>query len=195
MKLTQEYLKEILEYNPETGVWIWLISSGCKKRDQQAGNINQKGYRRIYINGRFYMAHQLAWFYMIGKWPKEELDHKNNTPDDNRWNNLREATNHQNKYNRKNNVNNTSGIKGVHWHKNILMWNARIGVNGKKIHLGYFTIKEDAARAYNEAAIKYYGEFARLNEIQDKITKLPGVLDKDDPYNSMKDVYNEIVGK
>ncbi len=90
-----------------------------------------------------------------------QLDHENLDKKDNRRANLRLATNQQNQANRPPGKNNTSGIKGVHWHKMAKGWAARIGVNGRRFHLGTFGTAEDARLAYQEAAIKFFGEFAR----------------------------------
>ena len=79
--------------------------------------------------------------------------------------NLRLCTNAENLMNRGANKNNTSGYKGVTWHKKISKWQSQIMLNRKNIKLGYFSDKTDAARAYNEAAKKYFGEFAKINEL------------------------------
>lgn len=91
------------------------------------------------------------------------VDHINGNTFDNRKNNLRICTREDNTKNRSKNYNNTSGYKGVSFHKNYKRWISYIGVNGKLIHLGWFDDKKEAALAYNEAAKKYFGEFARLN--------------------------------
>ena len=95
----------------------------------------------------------------------EEIDHKDSNKLNNLESNLRIITDSQNQYNSKIRIDNTSGHKGVTWHKKMKKWQAQIMVNNKPIHIGYFDTKEDAARAYNAAAIKYHGEFAVLNEV------------------------------
>lgn len=92
-----------------------------------------------------------------------EIDHKNKDGLDNRKDNLRTCTSAQNKMNRGRTSINISGYKGVHWHKENKKWRARIGINKKCINLGCYNEKKKAALAYNEAAKKYHGEFARLN--------------------------------
>lgn len=96
------------------------------------------------------------------------IDHINGNKLDNRKQNLRYATHNGNSQNRLPHANNTSGFKGVVWHKRDKKFQASIKLNSKRIYLGYFNTAEAAARAYNEAAIKYHGEFASLNKLKDK---------------------------
>ena len=93
------------------------------------------------------------------------VDHKDGNTLNNRKNNLRQCTTQENFFNQKLRSNNVSGFKGVHWDKQLGKWRARIKVNYIGKHLGCFVNKEDAAVAYNNAALKNYGEFARLNII------------------------------
>lgn len=97
------------------------------------------------------------------------IDHKNCIIFDNRKENLRKCTISQNNMNKDIQNNNTSGYKGVSWDKSKNKWEAYIQINSRKKHLGRYNTKEEAAQAYNEAAIKYHGEFARLNIIKDNI--------------------------
>ena len=96
-----------------------------------------------------------------------QIDHINGDPSDNRRSNLRLCTNQQNAQNRGAQANNKSGYKGVSWHKHSKKWQSQIKANDKVIPLGYFDDPIDAAKTYNEAAIKYHGEFARINIIDD----------------------------
>src|ERR1039457_2930911 len=98
---------------------------------------------------------------LLGK-PWIEIDHRNRNGLDNQRSNLRRACRKQNMGNRRKNDNNTSGIKGVHWHKVGGAWCAKIGRLGKRIHLGLFHTKREAAAAYRQAAKEYFGEFARV---------------------------------
>lgn len=97
--------------------------------------------------------------------PETKVDHINSNKVDNRKSNLRVCTQAENCMNRMMQSNNTSGYKGVCWKKGNNKWVARIRLNRKLIHIGYFTNKEQAALAYNDAAIKYHGEYAKLNVI------------------------------
>lgn len=114
------------------------------------------------INGKEYLEHRLAWFYTLGVWP-ERIDHVNGVKDDNRLSNLRECTIAENNQNRRRKKNNKSGHKGVSWHSYNKRWRSQITVQGKDTHLGYFLTKEEAADAYNDAALQHHGEFARFD--------------------------------
>lgn len=96
---------------------------------------------------------------------KSMIDHIDGNPLNNKKSNLRACSNSENVKNVNKYSNNTSGFKGVSWHKRVQKFFAQIGNDGSKIHLGYFDSAKDAALAYNKAALKYHGEFARLNEI------------------------------
>ena len=175
-----ELANEFLTYNSETGDLIWKVRDrkhfpsdrswkwwNVRFAGKVAGCINGIGYREIGVNGNNYLSHRLAWLLHYGAWPTNEIDHINNDPADNRIENLREATHFQNMRNRSSVKESTSKYLGVYWDKQHDKWKAQIRVDGTKYHLGYFTVEKDAARAYNEAAKKYHGEFANLNIIED----------------------------
>lgn len=167
-----EYLRASLRYDPETGVFTWakdnILAGGAKvvSNGDRAGTINADGYRQIQfkIDGRKrgFKEHRLAWLLVHGKWPTNQIDHVNGDRSDNRIVNLREATNSQNMMNRKLNANSGSGVKGVSFHRGSQRWRARLQFNGKRIHLGDFKNKEAAEIAYEAAAKRHFGEFARL---------------------------------
>lgn len=150
---TQAELKELLHYDPETGVFTW--------RKTRAGTPSGRGYRRISLGNRLILEHQLAWLYMTGEWPNHPIDHVNRDGCDNRWSNLRRATGTQNNANRRSHSQNTIGLKGVgkdHSRKN--PYRAQITVNRRQIHLGQFKTPEEAHAAYCRAAKLHFGEFA-----------------------------------
>ena len=132
-----------------------------------AGSCNPYGnnlYVRIYLLGVPYFAHRIAWKMFYGEEPPEVIDHVDNDGTNNAIRNLRKATPNQNMWNSKISVANTSGHKGVCFHRRIGKWISNLKVNNKKIHLGYFDTAEDAAKAHNEAAVKYHGSFARYTK-------------------------------
>lgn len=168
--ITQERLRELLDYDPETGLFVWLQRDEIAGSDKiwnkkhagkTAGYLSGLGYRPIKIDGHKYLAHRLAWLYVNGRWPAAFIDHINGNRADNRIANLREATQSQNQQNRGLTKHNTSGRKGVSWRRDIRKWSAQIAVSSKQIFLGYFTCPDAAAAAYEAAARKYHGEFAR----------------------------------
>lgn len=164
-RLTQERLKELLNYNPETGIFIWLEG----KRGIYAGSIAGfalGNYIAVGVDRKTYLAHRLAWLYIYGEFPKSGLDHKNKTPNDNSINNLRECNQSQNLANREKSLTNTSGYKGVYWNKALNKWHSQIGFKGKKIHLGFYHNIEKAAIAYNKKSLELFDEFACLNKIK-----------------------------
>lgn len=159
--LTLKRLKELLHYDPETGIWTWLVNRRRAKKGMIAGS-TMHGYRQIVIEYEPYLGHRLAWFYMTGTWPEYEIDHIDRNRSNDRWSNLRQATVKQNQSNKTKPKHNTSGHKGVRWEYN--GYRARITVNGKLLHLGTFKTLDKAAEAYLNAAKKYYGEYASAGE-------------------------------
>ena len=108
-----EALKEILSYDPETGVFTWLLTKGRSKAGAVAGSRHSTGYIIIGALGFLIRAHRMAWAFTTGEWPTEEIDHINGVESDNRMANLRQASHQQNLYNTKMRSTNTSGFKGV----------------------------------------------------------------------------------
>lgn len=159
--LSQEELKRLLRHEPETGHFYWLVRlSPRTNAGRIAGTQHWEGYIFIGIHGHTYQAHRLVWLYVYGKWPDRQIDHKNGVKNDNRLENLREATSQQNARNRRK-VRAKSGFKGVTLHKGHL-WRATIYVDGRPKNLGHYTTPELAAAAYKAAAIALDPEFARL---------------------------------
>lgn len=160
---TSDYLKSILEYNPETGVFKWKVSlAKCTHPRDVAGTIQLRGRRTIGINKRIYLSSRLAWLYMTGNWPPHIVDHRNRDNSDDRWSNLRAATNKQNAQNRNKPFTNTSGFKGISWERKRNRWKAIIEVNYKAIQLGSFSTREEAYAAYCETARTIHGEFSSV---------------------------------
>ena len=162
--ITAKRLQEALNYNSETGVFVWLIwrGYGAPAAGSIAGSFDAKGYLTIQIDGRHYKAHRLAVLYMTGEWPIHEVDHWNTDKADNRWKNIREATHAQNQMNRPRQRNNKSGFKGVSWDAQMKRWRAYIGSNSRHHHLGFFDTPEAAHAAYVTVAKNKFGKFARI---------------------------------
>lgn len=147
--ITQNELKETMKNDHNTGKFTWLVANSSKiKIGDRAGSLNSIGYRRIKINGKDYLEHRLVWLYHYGYLPTKHLDHINGIRDDNRIDNLREATSAENHQNRSKSKNNTSGFMGVTWAKHANKWQSRICKGGKNHHLGYYDTPEEAHAAY-----------------------------------------------
>lgn len=154
--LNQDELKSILEYNPNTGIFVWKISSGTAKRGTVAGYDTQHGYFAISYKGKKYLSHRLAWLYMTGRFPKDCIDHINGNGHDNRFSNLREATFSQNQLNRKLSKSNKSGLTGASWNSSHKKWCAFIRIEGKNKNLGSFNSAEEAHHAYVMAKLEVH---------------------------------------
>lgn len=151
--LTQERLKQVLHYDPDTGVFTWAASRRTDRIGKEAGCRNTGGYIQIRVDGAFHYAHRLAWLYVTGDSPSDQLDHINGIRDDNRIVNLRVVTNRQNTENQRcARSNSRSGVKGVSWHKQCGKWTASIKSNGLQFNLGLFSTVDEAQRAYAGAA-------------------------------------------
>lgn len=159
--ITHSRLKELLDYDPMTGLFAWKISSGKRRAGAPVGWVDG-GYIRLSVDGDTYKAHRLAWFYMTGEWPDGDTDHENGIRTDNRFANLRPATRSQNMMNTKLKSHNTSGYKGVSFWKKTGKWKAQIQVDKKKLFLGYHETPEGAYEAFIFAALEHHGEYARL---------------------------------
>jgi len=153
--VSYEKLIDSLEYNPESGEFIRLKSYHSRFIGKPAGSLSGTGHVQIKIAGTNYYGHQLAWLYMTGIWPTQDIDHKNRIRNDNSWENLRHVSHKINCRNQPIHSNNTSGVAGVYWYKRDQQWVARIQVGGKRKFLGKFTDKKDATKARKIAEIKY----------------------------------------
>jgi hypothetical protein len=163
-EISLELLKQILHYNPDTGIWTNLVKRSAKTRiGSVAGSLDKDGYIIIIIKGKHYRSGRLAWFYMTGDWPARKVDHKDTNPANDKWDNLRLATNSQNGANRRVQTNNFIGVKGVYFNSRCRLrpYVAGIGIRGKQRYLGSFSTVEEASEAYQRAAYQIFGEFAR----------------------------------
>jgi hypothetical protein len=156
-------LQSLLHYDPETGQFIWTKPRPKIRSGQQAGCLHKSGYIHIEIFGKYYAAHRLAWFYMTKKWPEDQIDHINRNKSDNRFKNLRECNNGQNRANSK--TTNKHGLKGLSFAKwmNKKPWVAQITHKKKTIYLGCFATMEEAHAAYCAASDRLNGIFSKPN--------------------------------
>lgn len=155
---TQAFLRSILRYDAETGVFTRKIVRHAKGVvGERAGCVNKSdGRRYIKIKSQRYSESRLAWFYVKGTWPKKRVDHKDMDFTNNRWGNLRLASVTENQANSKAR-NTVKGVTRVRTGK----WTAQIQKAGRKMHLGTFDMREEAHAAYATRAQELYGEFAR----------------------------------
>lgn len=158
--ITAEEARSYLDYDPVTGVFTWKLKCGCKVPGTVCSHLSKAGYVRIGFRGRLYQAHRLAWLYMTGDWPPEQVDHIDGVRSNNAWSNLRAATNAENTRNSKLPCTNSSGFKGVSWSKEVGKWHAYVKKDGRRKHLGYFSEKDEAARVVCDARLALHGPFA-----------------------------------
>jgi len=161
--ISQARLKEVLHYDPKTGIFTNRIARAHAPVGSVAGWVHVSGYRYVCVDGVSVKAHQAAWMYMTGEWPTETVDHRDNDKGNNRWANLRTATNTENCRNVTHNCRNKSGVRGVLYRERpgrSPEWWASIRVDRRLIHLGIFRSLKAAAEARREAECRYFGEFA-----------------------------------
>lgn len=157
---SQEYLKELFDYNEEEGKLIWIKRGRGRKFGEEAG-CNCDRYRMISIDKSYYKTHRLIWMYCYGEDPEDlEVEHRDRNDFNNRLSNLRLATTRQNSYNKSTSVSNNSGYKGVTWIESRCRWRADITTEGKLEWLGDFDCPEEAYEEYLNASKKKHGEFA-----------------------------------
>ena len=156
-------LKKNFCFDPETGVITRLVTAKAFKAGDRAGSLTSHGYLMLKFHETRCLAHRAAFAMHYGRWPTGQVDHINGDRSDNRICNLREVSNSQNQMNAGLNSRNTSGRKGIWWSKDESRWRAHIIVDKKKLYLGSYKTPDEAAHAYNKAAVHLHGEFARLN--------------------------------
>jgi hypothetical protein len=154
--LTAARLREVLSYDPDTGIFTWQVNTGPRaKVGAVAGTLDGGGYVRIKVDGRKYGAHRLAWLFVFDVWPETGVDHRDGVGSNNRIKNLRLATQALNMQNqRKARSNSKCGLLGVSPNGNL--WKARIVVDGVHEYLGTFTTPELAHAAYLAAKALYH---------------------------------------
>ncbi len=155
--LTQSRLRELFDYDPETGVFTRKLSRGGKAMTgAKVGNYAGGGYLKVNLNKRNEYLHRLAWVITYGVWPAGVVDHINGIKDDNRIANLRDVTRSANQHNMPSRTNNWIGCPGVSWSTSASKWRARITLDRKEIHLGSFANLAEAIAARHAAKTIYH---------------------------------------
>lgn len=161
--LTADRARELMAYDPETGVFSW---NGVRRRGYRPADIpghldKPTGYLDIGIDRVKYRSHRLAWLIVTGDWPKGVIDHIDGNRINNIFSNLRDVSQSDNCKNRAMNINNKSGFIGVYWRKREGRWCASITIARKEKYLGMFKTIEEAARVREKASAEVFGEFNR----------------------------------
>jgi hypothetical protein len=159
--ITQERLKELLDYAPETGIFTWRVEHPRAKKGVEAGAVDYYGYVVIRLDTVLYKAHRLAWLYVNGEWPALNIDHINRNKSDNRVDNLRLANQSVNMHNVSARSNSKSGVSGVTWRADRNKWNARIKIGYKNFNLGLFDDKAAAIAARHLAEARLLGAITK----------------------------------
>jgi hypothetical protein len=159
MSIEQEVLKMLVNYDPTTGIFTWIVDGRLTRKGEQVGWLDN-GYIRCKIMGKTYRAHRLAFIYMLGREAYGHIDHIDTIRSNNRWDNLRENMQVVNPWNRGLQTNNSSGVKGVHWDKRKNRFIAQIQVHGKKKQVGAYSTVEEATQAIRAYRELVHEEFA-----------------------------------
>lgn len=158
--LTHALVKELLEYDEQSGTFIWKVNPSRRtKIGDIAGSKTASGYHQIKILGKNYLAHRIAWLYVHGEFPDGFLDHMDHNPLNNRIENLRLATNQENKRNGSLYRNNSTGYRGVY--ESGRRFEGYLKVNGERVFIGMFDTAEEASVAVESIAMKIHADFYR----------------------------------
>lgn len=159
-KLTVEFVREYLDYNPDTGEFTWIKNRGENSMvGKPAGCFDSDGYWTIRFGKGRFSAHKIAWAIMTGAWPTGDIDHINLVRHDNRWCNLREVSRSLNLHNSKPRKRNKSGHKGITLLPNgKRKWAARVMIDYKLHYIGVFYTLEEAIAARDEFCTKMLGK-------------------------------------
>ena len=161
MRVSIERLREIINYDPDTGVVTWAKSRRSAPAGKVAGCLDKRcGYVSIRIDFKQYLMHRLIWFYVYGVFPEHQIDHIDGDKSNNRLANLREATISQNSQNRRRGQG-RSKLLGAHWLGDVKRWRSSIGIAGKNFYLGIFDTPEEAHECYKNAKRKMH-EFGTI---------------------------------
>lgn len=164
--LTAARLRGLIDYDPATGVFRWKPRPGRQGSwcnvDREPGYVSgQSGYRTIRVDKKLYQAHRLAWLYVYGQWPTQDIDHINGERLDNRIANLRDVPNRLNRQNTlRARKDSRTGVQGVQRHTASGRYQAKIRKDGRNFFLGIFDTIEQAHRAYLDAKAQLHEAWA-----------------------------------
>lgn len=159
--ITQDYLKSQLNYCMETGKFTRNMRTRKFKQGAECGTLRSSGYVIISIDRVLYRAHRLAWLYVTGEWPSDEMDHVNGDRSDNRFVNLRVCNRSQNGFNKGVRRDSGVGVKNVLYYKDWGKYCVRIRVSGKDYNYGPFSSIDEASSVAAHAQTIHHQEFAR----------------------------------
>lgn len=148
--LTAARLRELLDYDPETGAFTWRVPRQHRPAGLPAGTKTRIGYLVIRVDGHVHNAHRLAWLHMTGEFPAATIDHMDGDKSNNRWVNLRDVPQRVNSQNHRK-AQGSAGLLGACWNKRTKNWRAVITVDDKQVHVGTFPTPELAHAAYVDA--------------------------------------------
>lgn len=162
MVLTHEQLEAVLDYDAHSGVFVWKEPTSRKiRRGKVAGSVRADGYIGIRLFTKLYLAHRLAWFYMHGSFPPEQIDHINGNKQDNRIANLRCVSPAENMRNSPVSVRNKRGIMGVYWNKKGRTWHVQINSSGDFVGASKDFFEACCMRKSAELSHGYHGNHGR----------------------------------
>ena len=164
--LTQERLKSLYQYHPETGLFTHLTNSRVRKIGDIVGMTRKDGYMQTKVDKHFYVLHRLAWLYVYGEWPKYEIDHINRQRNDNRIVNLRDIKRSENNRNKPLGKNNVSGHSGISWSTKSKKWCVKFNFDCYVHHVGFFANLDDAVEAKQK----------KMNELRYNVLKDKGMI-------------------
>ncbi len=161
--MDQKTARKLFSYDPDTGLLVRRERCGRRSKiGEVVGHPDTCGYLQTSVNNKLYRVHRLIWMWVYGAWPVGEVDHVDRDNTNNRITNLREVTTQTNLYNKSTYKNNWSGTPGVNWYAPSCKWVATISAGGKRVHLGYFRDKDEAAKVYWQAKQKYHPTAPRI---------------------------------
>ena len=161
--LSADHVRSIFFYDPSEGLLRWRHSAGQGGRIPPgtiAGRMHPEGYRYVTVNGRHYRVSRIVWLYQTGEWPRLKIDHKDCDPTNDKWNNLREATDSQQKQNNRKRRDNKTGFKCVVFDKSRNQYRWQVVVNGKRIKGKRFGTAAEAFADYQSRLPTFHGDFA-----------------------------------